>query len=353
MTTLGRPPIIVLTMNSTEQKYINMVLAELYQKAIDYTYKAFKVRTRFSAKERAVYRALAEDASKSYNFAVRLLGPLGSSDTARAQKIVWSPKFRESLELLDEDSIEDIVFEAYKISRQERASVRTQEYQKAMEYLNKHPQLAAEMLNAVNTAARASSKLDSKKGGLVRYYVHTKGLSLEDARKKAQDIIDEEEIIERAKHLASEDINSLLENQGLPNDNSCDREASLSGLERKDSFLDLLGPAHDEAVSNSEHLASEHTDSNFNVEGVSHADNSPNNDSSSSDDFSVFDTEDQVLEEQAPDIKAVSQTSGTQANKPLKPLNPTQQLIAGASAADVARALLEQAGVKSKIGVKK
>jgi hypothetical protein len=200
---------------ATEQsrdKAINSVLAELLSRALTYA-KCAKSKTR-SQRERAVWRALADETQRQYNFALYRLGIFGTSKIAVEQRSLMNQYVAgKYIEQMTQEEIEEIIVLAFGVSESERdefkqkiareklqAKVLTYNYppviKDAIMTLAKHGKLG-ELINVDGYIDKTHDKLpeyeniprgNPTKGGLVSKYLALGKTHQEATRLANQDL---------------------------------------------------------------------------------------------------------------------------------------------------------------------
>ncbi|HEY1646321.1 MAG TPA: hypothetical protein VGF75_08260 [Candidatus Saccharimonadales bacterium] len=242
-----------------EQKAINSVLALLYEEAM-LAYKRAYGLTASSAKsrrERAIAHAVAYAMTSAYNNALRLIGPLGSSDLARNHKLPLIDRSHQiRVEMLSEDEISDICTSTYKVSELERKSERELSKTEFLSYIASHPLAVNELAMALDNLANSAvlpdrvTKLNSgtrtnienaRKGGLVRHYMG-QGLPKEAANIKAEDDILNGRTSTTEK-LSQSKVESIRSNEDIQKAIAQVDGKAYSAYSNRDELMSLLGPS--------------------------------------------------------------------------------------------------------------
>ncbi len=203
-----------MALSNTEEKYINLTLADLLEQVLYYKTKIDV--TTGGARDRAIWRALYIHSIKMYNRALGTLGLVGTSNLARLQKPISDKMLREEgLDYITEADIANIVSLAYGVSKIERQAQRYEmkkkmaqaftvginlngPVQKALETLVKHGAIdkLIPLDKLIESTARPIElpnvpRGNPRKGGLVSGFLN-KGYSIEEAHRAADKQIYEE-----------------------------------------------------------------------------------------------------------------------------------------------------------------
>lgn len=197
-----------------QAKYINLTLADLLERALKY--KRLSEQPSRSARDKSVWKAVAIDAARAYNSALKSLGLVATSKIAQEQSPLVLSNSSKFADLLDEEDMQQVITEAYGSSLEERKEHRKSKNLEFLQAIAARPEIA---LSVATLAKQVRNTQPQAKGGIVRSLI-AKGIEHGAANVIADQRLDEQALQQESERIAQElitnpELNAALQQAGV------------------------------------------------------------------------------------------------------------------------------------------